>query len=86
MGGTISCPLFYVLTTGDLFRLGTSVVNCGWKIGTKDSISLCFFFVCLIVLFLRQDPGTQSFHTLLFSVIFISLEKVDFLVKGYETY
>lgn len=61
--------------------LGTAVVNCGWEIGTEDSISVCFFFF-----FLRQDPGTQGFHTLLFPVIFISVENVDFLVKGYETY
>ena len=68
------------ITTGDLLGLGTAVVNCGWEIGTEDSISVfCFCF-------LRQDPGTQGFHTLLFPVILISLEKVDFLVKGFETY
>lgn len=39
-----------------------------------------------ISFFLRQDPGTQNFYALLFPVCFLSLEKVDFLVKGYETY
>ena len=32
------------ITTGDLLGLGTAVVNCGWEIGTEDSISMFLFF------------------------------------------